>query len=87
MKQILSRNGHLSILLFGRVLAFRFVPFVLFHHMQRIDEDEFNPDQCSGRSFGKRSLARDQENNFGNFEMIEKSDHQELCIMENKSIE
>uniref|UniRef100_A0A915IAR2 Uncharacterized protein n=1 Tax=Romanomermis culicivorax TaxID=13658 RepID=A0A915IAR2_ROMCU len=39
------------------------------------------------RSFGKRSPTRNPRINSDNPEMIEKSDHQELCIMQEKFIE
>uniref|UniRef100_A0A915JZH0 Uncharacterized protein n=1 Tax=Romanomermis culicivorax TaxID=13658 RepID=A0A915JZH0_ROMCU len=42
--------------------------------------------RCSSRCL-TRSFIREQEINFDNFEVVEKSDHQGVCIIEEKIIE
>uniref|UniRef100_A0A915IA18 Uncharacterized protein n=1 Tax=Romanomermis culicivorax TaxID=13658 RepID=A0A915IA18_ROMCU len=44
-------------------------------------------DRSSGRGFGKASLTRDHEMNFDNIEMIEKSEHERVCVIEERFIE
>uniref|UniRef100_A0A915JM67 Uncharacterized protein n=1 Tax=Romanomermis culicivorax TaxID=13658 RepID=A0A915JM67_ROMCU len=46
----------------------------------------FSNDRRSSRSFGNRNVTRDQKINFGNLEIIEKDDHQEVCIMKENFI-